>query len=159
MPSFMINQLWFWWRHTPLLKLSFDEYIGYGVTTPHWYMLDIYYITNCHYADVIMTKMASHQPHGCLLNRLFRRRSNKTSKLRVNGLCVGNSPGPVNSPHKGQCFHFMTSSCQFILWTAGTSLLMCWGYCWLFLSHWFKSWSHNGRKDSSDNISNLNQNH
>ena len=36
-----------------------------------------------------------------LLNRLFRRRSKKTSKLRVTGLCVGNSPGPVNSPHKG----------------------------------------------------------
>ena len=40
------------------------------------------------------------QPHDCLLNRLFRRRSNKTSKLRVTGLCAGNSPGPVNSPHK-----------------------------------------------------------
>ena len=42
-----------------------------------------------------------HQPHGCLLNRLFGRRSKKISKLRVTGLCVGNSPGPVNSPHKG----------------------------------------------------------
>ena len=38
--------------------------------------------------------------HYCLLNRLFRRRSKKTSKLCVTGLCVGNSPGPVNSPHK-----------------------------------------------------------
>ena len=28
----------------------------------------------------------------CLLNRLFRRRSKKTSKHRVTGLCVGNSP-------------------------------------------------------------------
>ena len=45
--------------------------------------------------------VSNHQPHGCLLNRLFRRRSNKTSKLCVTGLCVGNSPGPVNSPHKG----------------------------------------------------------
>ena len=36
----------------------------------------------------------------CLLHRLFRRRSKKTSKLRVTGLCVGNSSGPVNSPHK-----------------------------------------------------------
>ena len=44
---------------------------------------------------------SNHQPPGCLLNRLFRRRSKKTSKLRVTGLCVGNSPGPVNSPHKG----------------------------------------------------------
>ena len=45
--------------------------------------------------------VSNHQPHGCLLNRLFRRRSKKTSKLRDTGLCVGNSPGPVNSPHKG----------------------------------------------------------
>ena len=45
--------------------------------------------------------VSNHQPHGCLLNRLFRRRSKKTSKFRVTGLCVGNSPGPVNSPHKG----------------------------------------------------------
>ena len=45
--------------------------------------------------------ISNHQPHGCLLNRLFRRRSKKTSKLRVTGLCAGNSPGPVNSPHKG----------------------------------------------------------
>ena len=42
-----------------------------------------------------------HQPHGCLLNRLFRRRSKKTSKLRVTGLCVGNLLGTVYSPHKG----------------------------------------------------------
>ena len=34
----------------------------------------------------------NHQPHHCLLNGLFRRRSMKTSKLRVTGLCVGNSP-------------------------------------------------------------------
>ena len=45
--------------------------------------------------------VSNHQPYGCLLNRLFRRRSKKTSKLRVTGLCAGNSPGPVNSPHKG----------------------------------------------------------
>ena len=45
--------------------------------------------------------VSNHQPHGCLLNRLFRRRSKKTAKLRVIGLSAGNSPGPVNSPHKG----------------------------------------------------------
>ena len=42
--------------------------------------------------------VSNHQPHHCLLNRLYRRWSKKTSKLRVTGLCVGNSP--VNSPHK-----------------------------------------------------------
>ena len=37
--------------------------------------------------------VSNHQPHDCLLNRLFRRRSKKTSKLRVTGLCAGHSPG------------------------------------------------------------------
>ena len=36
--------------------------------------------------------VSTHQPHDCLLNRLFRCRSNQTSKLRVTGLCEGNSP-------------------------------------------------------------------
>ena len=45
--------------------------------------------------------VSNHQPHDCLLSHLFRRRSKKTSKLRVTGPCAGNSPGPVNSPHKG----------------------------------------------------------
>ena len=34
----------------------------------------------------------NHQHHGCLLNRLLRRRSKKASKLGVAGLCEGNSP-------------------------------------------------------------------
>ena len=33
-----------------------------------------------------------HRPHDYLHNRLFRRRAKKTSKLRVTGLCAGNSP-------------------------------------------------------------------
>ena len=37
-------------------------------------------------------EISIHQPHGCLLNRLFRRRSKETLKLRVTGL---------NFPHKG----------------------------------------------------------
>ena len=36
--------------------------------------------------------VSNHQPHDCLLKRLFTHRSKKTSKLRVTGLCVGNSP-------------------------------------------------------------------
>ena len=36
--------------------------------------------------------VSNHQPHDCLHNRLFGRRSKKTSKLRVTGLCAGNSP-------------------------------------------------------------------
>ena len=43
-------------------------------------------------------------PHHCLLNRLLRRRSKKTWKLHVTGLCAG------ISPVTGKCFHLMTSS-------------------------------------------------
>ena len=36
--------------------------------------------------------VSNHQPHDRLFNRLFRRRSKRTSKLRVTGLCERNSP-------------------------------------------------------------------
>ena len=60
--------------------------------------------------------VSNHQPHGCLLNRLFRRRWKKTSKLRVTGLCAGNSPGPVNSPHKGPVTRKMFPFHDVIMW-------------------------------------------
>ena len=47
--------------------------------------------------------VSNHQPHHCFLNRLFRHRWMKTSKLRVTGHCAANSlvtGWPVNSPHK-----------------------------------------------------------
>ena len=40
----------------------------------------------------------NHQPHDCLLNRLVRRKSKKTSKLCVTGLCARNSPGTGEFP-------------------------------------------------------------
>ena len=42
--------------------------------------------------------VSNHQPHDCLLNRLLRRRSKKTLKLRVTVLCAGNSPGTGEFP-------------------------------------------------------------
>ena len=45
--------------------------------------------------------VSNHQPYYCLLNRLFRRSSKKTWKLRVTGLFRGIHQWPVNSPHKG----------------------------------------------------------
>ena len=48
---------------------------------------------NCH------NSVSNHQPHDCLLNnRLLRRRSKKTSKLCVTGLCAGNSSGTGEFP-------------------------------------------------------------
>ena len=45
--------------------------------------------------------VSNHQPYDCLFNRLFKRRSKKSSKLRVTGLCVRwIHRWPVNSPHK-----------------------------------------------------------
>ena len=42
--------------------------------------------------------VSSHQPPHYLLSRLYGRRSKKTSKLRVTGLCAGNSPVPGEFP-------------------------------------------------------------
>ena len=45
--------------------------------------------------------VSNHRRLDCLLNRLSWRKSKKTWKVRVTGLCEGTSPWPVNSPHKG----------------------------------------------------------
>ena len=49
-------------------------------------------ITTIQWRHIERDSISNHQPHDCLLNRLFRRRSRKTSKLRVTGLCAGNAP-------------------------------------------------------------------
>ena len=57
------------------------------VTGSHRILLTLQWRHNRH------DSVSNHQPHDCFLNRLFRRRSKKTPKLRVSGLCAGNSPG------------------------------------------------------------------
>ena len=44
--------------------------------------------------------VSNNQPHDCLRSRLFRRRSVRTSKLRVASLCEGNSPVTGEFPAK-----------------------------------------------------------
>ena len=68
--------------------------------------------------------VSNHQPHGCLLNRLFRCRSKKTSKLRVTGLCVGNS----------QCSHLMTSSCFCLFFNNNSSQRLRFKYLNMFMA-------------------------
>ena len=57
-----------------------------------------------HYIDVIMSAMVSQiSSLATVYSTVYlRRRSKKTSKPRVTGLCAGNSPvlGGVDSPHK-----------------------------------------------------------
>ena len=57
-----------------------------------WQLISLHWRHNGHGG------VSNHQPHDCLLNRLFGRRSKKTSKLRVTGLCAGNSPGTGEFP-------------------------------------------------------------
>ena len=93
---------------------------------------------------------SNHQPHGCLLSRLFRRRSKKTSKLCFTGLCVGNSPVPVNSPHKGpvtrKMFPFdhviMVSNCNNLKNT--TNQMNSSKIDWYTSRNWFKIASDHG---------------
>ena len=58
-----------------------------------------------------MTSQITSLTFVCLLNHLFRRRSKKTSKLRVTGICAGDRWIPRTKGQKrGKCFHLMTSS-------------------------------------------------
>ena len=69
----MFNMVLFW-RVCPPCKLD-----GVAAVSLHWRH-------NGH--DTV----SNHQPHDCLLNRLFRHRSKTIQKLGVTGLCARNSP-------------------------------------------------------------------
>ena len=56
-----------------------------------------------HYSDVITSAIAYHRRLGCLLKRLFKRRSKKTSKLRVTGRCEGNPSETGGFPSQRAC--------------------------------------------------------
>ena len=55
-------------------------------------LLSWYLVVSLQWRHNLRDGVSNHQPYDCLRNRLFRRRSKKTSKLCVAGLCVGNSP-------------------------------------------------------------------
>ena len=67
-------------------------------STSHRDVMEYKINTFSYYSDVIMGAIAYQLPYHCLLNRLFRRRSKKTSKLRVTGLSAVNSPVTVEFP-------------------------------------------------------------
>ena len=50
-----------------------------------------------------LDSVSNHQPHDCLLKRLFKRRSKKTSKVKKTSLVFvrGIHRRPMSSPHKG----------------------------------------------------------
>ena len=107
----------------------------YGVNRPQWVSRNKI-ITGSLLSIAVLTLrwrhngrdcVSNHQPHDCLLNSLFGRRSKKTSKFRVSGLCVGNSPETGEFPAQMASnadffFHLMTSS-----WTHCDLMMPC-GY-------------------------------
>ena len=83
--------------------------------------------------------VSHHQPHECLLNRLFRRRSGKASTLRVTGLCAGNQ-----SPVTGEFPAQMASNAGnvFIRWRHHIMLFRrkwCNSFIYLFSNQIFRS--------------------
>ena len=62
----------------------------------------------------------------CLPNHLFRRRSKKTSKLLVIGLCEGNPPVTGGLPHKGPVTRKMFAFDDVIMWSKFHKRLESW---------------------------------
>ena len=94
-PSHYLNQLWliinrnlrnkFMWNLTISIQENECENLNVLNEIQKSYMPQLS-LRWCHHG------VSNRQPHDCLLNHLFRHRSKKTSKLRVTGLCAGNSP-------------------------------------------------------------------
>ena len=88
--------------------------------------------------------VSNHQPHDCLLNRLYRRISKKPQKLRVTGLCAGNSLGTGELPAQMASYAENVS----IWWRHHTYPMTQWmcvldfQYCCLntFLTYRFEGW-------------------
>ena len=86
-----------WWS-----PKSFSFVALYNITLPHCVVCFCWSKSlrlNSHPSNISLQlrhnerdSVSNHQPHHCLLNRLFGCRSKKTSKLHVTGLCVGKWP-------------------------------------------------------------------
>ena len=112
-------QVMAWCRHATSHYLSQcwpRSMSPFGVTRPQW--------VNMTTAQQRTIKLASlqwhhngrdgvsnHQPRDCLLNRLSGRRSKATAKLRVTGLCEGNSPVTGEFPTQRACIAENLSIC------------------------------------------------
>ena len=82
--------------------------IDYSTRLQHWGTLPISQLYARSYTNTVLLQwrqnerdgVSNHQPHNCLLNCLISRGSKKVSKVRVTGLCVGNSPVTDGFPAK-----------------------------------------------------------
>ena len=101
-----------------VLIMDFQLFMVWKNPTNMWYCT--------HYSHNEHDGISNHQPHDCLLNRLFRRKSKKTSKLCVITLCAENSlvtgEFPPKWPVTQKMFHLMMSSRSRCFWQKFCSL-------------------------------------
>ena len=98
-PNRVIMPQWVKWysgvnqRSCQLLRSDFTTWIRYLHPHDHgmWLLIDLLN-KRLQWRHNGRERVSNHQPHDCLLNHLFSPRWKKTSKLRVTGLCAGNSP-------------------------------------------------------------------
>ena len=93
-----------WLRYMQIL-MTVELSLGYETWTPiDWCNTLCDWLVSICVGDTLQWRhdgldgFSNHQPHLCLLSRYFGRRSKKSSKLRVTGLCAGDSPGTGEFP-------------------------------------------------------------
>ena len=88
---FLIKHCYYWFRWW-LIVLSAGVLVRLGARTSAGLLVTLFHVSfSLQWRHNERVGVSNHQPHDCLLNRLFRRRSKITSKLRVTGLCAGNA--------------------------------------------------------------------
>ena len=91
-----------WWGGYYIVTLYFHSWRSPRIWHWRWLYFDIFtiqiWLCTLQWRHNGLDSVSNHQPHHCLLSRLFGRRSKKTSKLRVTGLRAGNSPGTGEFP-------------------------------------------------------------
>ena len=114
--------VWSWqlWRRTGTFLLIFLQFYVHDLRFKAWGPT-----TSLRWRHNDWDGVSNHQPRDCLLNCSFRRRTKKTSKLRITGLCVGNSPGTGEFPAQMASYAENVS----IWWRHNVS--------WLSFKHWW----------------------
>ena len=120
-----------WWK---ICRIFFSPYIWYRTVTLQqvfgnlyqWLLcIDIYCLSGHRNMYIFVS---NHRQLNCLPNRLFRRRSKKTSKLRATGLCKGKSPvtGEVPSQRTRNTSSIYISIKEIIVFSSATFIKRSW---------------------------------
>ena len=105
MPIFWYQKMVFWDQKFDFLREYSSSFLWIPNTKGQceWYrdlMVALLLFLTSQWRHNGRDDVSNHQPHDCLLNRIFRHRWKKTSKLRVTGLWEIQR-WPITSPYKG----------------------------------------------------------